>query len=228
MPIVIPDQSFVSAKTSAPVPCHGDLARLALIRATLDSSIATIAPLRTGSHDGPAGVRAVATLVGVDGSVALCVRSEGGPDASDCAMPALVYSAAELMRDPLAANLRAVWSCARRWVSPGDQVRVLHVLDENGTTSLIDAAQAATASVDGVATVLAMACRGLIEIDLDDAPPWPRHPRQASRRLGVRDDPTPSPIPIPREAEPHRPPRREAPHVRTRPVHRHLRQAVAL
>ena len=173
MPIVIPDQTFVSAKTVRPVPCHGDLARLALIRATLDPSVATIAPLSADARHAPARVRAVATLVGVDGSVALCVRGEDGPDALDCDAATLVYSAADLMRDPLAANLRLVWSCARRWVSPGDQVRVLHVLDECGSTTLIDAAQAATASVDGVATVLAMACRGLIEIDLDDGPLGP-------------------------------------------------------
>lgn len=173
MPIVIPDQTFVSTKTVAPVPCHGDLARLALIRATLDPSVATIAPLRADARHAPARVRAVATLVGVDGPVALCVRGEDSPDAPNCGGATLVYSASDLLSDPLAANLRLVWSCARRWVSPGDQVRVLHVLDDCGSTTLIEAAQAATASVDGVATVLALACRGLVEIDLDGGPLGP-------------------------------------------------------
>lgn len=173
MPIDLTDQIFVSTKTSAPVPCHGDLARLALIRATLDPSVASIAPLRADAQHAQARVRPVATLVGVDGAVALFVCGEDGPDASDYGVATLVYSAAELTSDPLASNLKLVWSCARRWVSPGDQVRVLHVLDECGSTTLIDAAQAATASVDGVATVLAMACKGLVEIDLDDAPLGP-------------------------------------------------------
>ena len=173
MPIVIPEQVFVSAKTVQPVPCHGDLARLALIRATLDREVVSIAPLHADAHDATTRVCPVATLVGVDGSVALCVRGEDGLDASKWGVTAVVYSAADLMSDPLAANLRLVWSCARRWVSPGDQVRVLHALDECGSTTLIEVAQAATDSVDGVATVLAMACRGLIEIDLDDGPLGP-------------------------------------------------------
>ena len=114
MPSVIPEPVFVSTKTVQPVPCDGDLARLALIRATLHPSVATIAPLRADAHDAPVRVRAVATLVGVDGPVALCVRGEDGPDAFDYGVATLVYSAADLMRDPLAANLTLVWSCARR------------------------------------------------------------------------------------------------------------------
>lgn len=171
MPIVIADRTFVSSKTASPVACPDDVARLALIKATLDPGITSIRPV--DASDSGAFHRPLATLVGVDGSVVLCVRGVDGPDAPGCDASTLVYSAADLARDPLAANLRAVWCCARRWVSPGDQVRVLHLLDEIGSTTLIDVAQAATASVDGVATVLAMACKGLVEIDLDDGPLGP-------------------------------------------------------
>ncbi len=174
MPLVSPrEHTFVSAKTSRPIPCPGDLARLALIRVTLDPEVASIGPVPANVVEPPAQARMLATLFGVDGSVVLCLYGPDGTDAPDYGMPTVVYSAAELAADPLAANLRSVWSCARRWVSPGDQVRVLHHLGENGSTTLIEAAQAATASVDGVATVLAMACKGLVEVDLDDAPLGP-------------------------------------------------------
>ena len=172
-PSSFPTETFVSAKTVRPVPCHGDLARLALIRATLDPEVVSIAPVDAIVDGARARRRPLATLVGVDGRVALCVQGEDGPDAPDPNGTELVYSAIDLLSYPLAANLRLVWSCARRWVSPGDQVRVLHVLEEYGSASLIEAAQAATASVDGVATVLAMACRCLVEIDLDNAPLGP-------------------------------------------------------
>ena len=78
-----------------------------------------------------------------------------------------------LLAEPTATDLRMIWSCATRWYVPGDQVRVLQYLSDNGNASLFDAAQAATASVDGVATVLALACRGLVELDLSEGPLGP-------------------------------------------------------
>ena len=166
-------QHFVSSKCSAPIPYRYETQRLALIRATLDSDYFAIGPVPLAISEAHAcgSASCVAAVRTGDGSPAiLCITGDANPRISGWNGPTVVFSPADLWAEPLAGNLRAVWSCSRRWVAPGDQVRVLHTLDENGSTALIDVAQAVTASSDGVAIVLAMACKGLVEIDLDDAP----------------------------------------------------------
>ena len=48
----------------------------------------------------------------------------------------------------------------------GDRVRILHQLDECGTMRLVECASAAMNASDGVAAVLALACEGLIAVDI--------------------------------------------------------------
>ena len=48
-----------------------------------------------------------------------------------------------------------------------DKVRILHFLSEHGSSHLMDVAQAATASRDAIATILALCCSWLLEIDDD-------------------------------------------------------------
>jgi hypothetical protein len=61
---------------------------------------------------------------------------------------------------------RLIHDCRRRLVPAGDRVRILHVLDEVGSLPLVEAAGLATASVDGVAAVLALVCEGLIKVEI--------------------------------------------------------------
>jgi hypothetical protein len=63
-------------------------------------------------------------------------------------------------------------------VTAGDRVRILHQLDENGAMRLVDCASAVMNTVDGVAAVLALACEGLIAVDIG----WPILPETQVRR----------------------------------------------
>lgn len=163
---------FVSWKTAAPVPVRMAVAQLALIQSTLDPDVVRIAPPPMTGDQGASSV--VAVVTDHDGQSALVIRDLPATKADDSRdLRIRTMDSAALLAEPTATDLRMIWSCATRWYAPGDQVRVLQFLADNGNTSLFDVAQAATASVDGVATVLALACRGLVELDLSEGPLGP-------------------------------------------------------
>ena len=163
---------FVSSKTTAPVPVDTRVAQLALIQATLDPGVLRIDPPVAHRASGP--LTFVALLTDHDGPSALVMSDvPASVPLGDNDLRTRVVDRAALLAEPTATDLRMIWSCATRWYVPGDQVRVLQFLSDNGGASLIEAAQSATASVDGVATVLALACRGLVELDLSEGPLGP-------------------------------------------------------
>ncbi|MGP9820038.1 hypothetical protein ACTZWW_08485 [Salinarimonas sp. NSM] len=94
-------------------------------------------------------------------------------------------TAATLRAEPRFTTMRLIASCRRVRVGAGDRVRILAALDEAGTLPLIEAASAARGAVDGVAAVLALACEGLVAVDLD-APLGPETPvRRVSRICAI-------------------------------------------
>jgi len=80
--------------------------------------------------------------------------------------PFLFETAASIRAEPRFTTVRLVLACKRTPVTAGDRVRILHQLDESGTMRLVECAGAAMNTVDGVAAVLALACEGLIEVDI--------------------------------------------------------------
>jgi hypothetical protein len=77
-----------------------------------------------------------------------------------------VETARTLRAEPRFSTVRLIGSCRRIPVSAGDRVRILHHLDEAGTAPLVEVAGAAQA-YDGVAAVLALACEGLVTVEID-------------------------------------------------------------
>jgi hypothetical protein len=77
-----------------------------------------------------------------------------------------VETARTLRAEPRFSTVRLIGSCRRVPVSAGDRVRILHHLDEAGTAPLVEVAGAAQA-FDGVAAVLALACEGLVTVEID-------------------------------------------------------------
>ncbi len=154
--------SFASAKTVSPVPYTSEITRLALIRATLDPLVVAIRP--AASHEVVPGI--VATVCDARGvACVLRVTEADRENMHGDRSGTLAYDRTELTT--LAILLDSVWACRRRLVSAGDRIRILHHLDEHGTTPLVEVAQAASASTDGVAAVLALACQGAVALDLD-------------------------------------------------------------
>jgi hypothetical protein len=71
-----------------------------------------------------------------------------------------------LRAEPRFSTVRLIRACRRTPVGAGDRVRILHHLDEVGTAPLVEVAGAAQAG-DGVAAVLALACEGLVTVEID-------------------------------------------------------------
>jgi hypothetical protein len=77
-----------------------------------------------------------------------------------------IETAASIRAEPRFTTVRLIKACKRTPVSAGDRVRVLHQLDEAGTMRLVDCAGGVLNTQDGVAAVLALACEGLIAVDI--------------------------------------------------------------
>lgn len=161
-----PARFFVSFKTTSPVPYRCDVSRFALVRATLDREIASIEPAESVLAVCP--VRGILAVVSDAQGILSLLRLMDHITAPLHAIGDLPVM--EISRSDILAHmdgLGMIWACRRRYIAAGDQVRILHVLAENGDTSLVEVASAARATADGVGVVLAMACRGLVSLDLD-------------------------------------------------------------
>src|SRR4051794_38094464 len=131
----------------------------------------------------------VATLVDVltDADLAhhpLRAALLGGATAAD-GRAFTVETPASLRAEPRFTTVRLIRACRRTLVSAGDRVRILHHLDECGTARLVEAAGAAQTAADGVAAVLALACEGLVAVDIS-RPILPETPVKR-RRLAFTD-----------------------------------------
>lgn len=177
-------RTFTSAKTVHAVPLVCEAVESALLQATLDPEVLAIAPVRppVWSPDAHPAAHFVLTNA-VERFGVFVAFAEGMPaiEAHPGRLRTVVIRPADLDSEPFAANVRMVWACARRSYPAGDQVRVMQFLQEHGASPLIEVAQAASASSDPVATVLAMACRDLVELDLRSGPLGPD--TRVTRRL---------------------------------------------
>lgn len=75
-------------------------------------------------------------------------------------------TASSIRAEPRITTVRLIMACRRTPVTAGDRVRILHQLDEVGTMRLVDCAGGVMSTQDGVAAVLALACEGLIAVDI--------------------------------------------------------------
>ncbi|WAJ26420.1 hypothetical protein [Antarcticirhabdus aurantiaca] len=78
----------------------------------------------------------------------------------------LIETAATLQAEPRHTTVKLVMQC-RVPVSAGDRVRILHHLDETGTSTLVECASVVQNSRDGVAAVLALAVEGFVSVEVD-------------------------------------------------------------
>lgn len=99
--------------------------------------------------------------------------------------PFLIETAASLRAEPRLTTVRLIMACRRTPVTAGDRVRILHQLDEAGIMRLVDCAGAVMNTQDGVAAVLALACEGLVAVDIN-RPILPETPVRR-RRLPYAD-----------------------------------------
>jgi hypothetical protein len=78
-----------------------------------------------------------------------------------------IETAQRIRVEPRYTTVRLILACRRTPVTAGDRVRILHQLDECGAMRLVDCAGAVMNTRDGVAAVLALACEGLVAVDIN-------------------------------------------------------------
>jgi hypothetical protein len=175
---------FVSVKAATAIPVGNELLREALIQATLDPAIRGIDFIPTAASSG--GVIALNTIVlrGDPGDRILdivetrplrSIDDEGSAllAVDHLGLPALTITAADIRREPRSANSSLVWGCRHRRVWISDRVRALEALADEGPMQLARLSAELRWSADPVASVLAMACIDLVELDLTSAPLGP-------------------------------------------------------
>ncbi len=162
-----------------------DAVRRALGRASSPNLDARIVSYGASSRAVLRGKPAIANLHRAAGASALVVHSGLRPPRAhdlDSGVRVEIVTAADIAAEPRLSNALAVWSTRHGQVAVGDQVRVLVHLDEASAAPLIEAARSAIATPDGVAAVLAFACRGLIAVDLETEPIGPETAVRRVRR----------------------------------------------
>lgn len=193
---------FTGAKTSGlPIPVDSATAMQALIQASLDSAVEQIDFIASATVSGiEVPVRAI-VLVRADGRWLLdLVDAEPAQDIDQAGLrllaierlgiPTLTATHADLAGEPRASNCALVWSCRGRQVDPDDRIRILHHLEQHPGSSLIEIAAIARLG-DGVASVFALACEDLVELDLVSTPVGPSTAvARRKRRFAVTQSPT--------------------------------------
>jgi len=176
---------FLSAKTSTAIPARRALVRDALVQASLDPAVRSIEFIPTA--------RVGATPVELD---AIVIHRDGGRfyldvvaarplrDLEDeglvlialqaLGLAPLTRTTADIRREPRLANSRLVWSHRLHPVGIGRRRRILQVLGDDGPMALSRLLAAVPGETDPRPAVMALACCGLIELDLVSAPIGPQ------------------------------------------------------
>lgn len=82
----------------------------------------------------------------------------------------LERDALDIRREPLFSNTRTVWSHERHHVSVDDRLKIGSALAEDGPQSILELEHRARPSNDILATLCALACEGLVELSIFEAP----------------------------------------------------------
>jgi hypothetical protein len=175
---------FVSAKARSPIPAGHLALREALMQASLDPSVRSLAFLPS-AHVAAAPVELDAVvLTRDDGRFHLDVvpaRRVRDLDDEGLALIALrelglepfTVTAEDLKAEPRCGNCRLVWSHNRRLVPLGLRMRILQVLRDDGPMELGRLLEVIRADRDPSPSVMSLACDDLLELDLTSRPLGP-------------------------------------------------------
>jgi hypothetical protein len=202
-----PVARFEGVKVTSLIPVRTRAVFDALVVAALDPEIRSLSPAAPVVIDlGGAPAEHVPDFVVTteSGAIVIDIRSSTSPDASQARYGAVAAAlAAQGIRyevreppavhgSPLLTNARAIWSCRHAAVSAADQVRAVDAV-RSGPAPLAEVARAVRTG-DGIAGVLALACRNVLAVDLATIPLGPdslvrRHPMPALDAMSTRGSP---------------------------------------
>jgi hypothetical protein len=174
---------FVSAKTAMPIAARHQALREALVRASLDPAVRSIAHLQA-AHAAAAPLDVdIVVVERADGRFRLdVVPARRVRDAIEQGLfqsamirldlAPIVVTAEDLRAEPGRSNRDLVWSHRGRAVSVDQRLQILRLLADDGPMAL-DALLASVTGRDPAAAVMALACDDLLELDLESGPIGP-------------------------------------------------------
>jgi len=177
--------TFSGPKCKVAIPIESLLLRDALREASLDAQVRALQYRKAPNLYGTPPTLMSVVLQRIDGDVLLAVcerrpqRSAADYErlgevlASD-GLRLLERDADDIRREPIYSNVQEVWSNARFHVSIRDRLKIGAALAEDGPQTILEIEERARPCCDIIAAVCALACEGLVEIDLRDAPLSPR------------------------------------------------------
>jgi hypothetical protein len=176
-----PYDLFVSAKTATPIPARRPARRDALIQASLDPEVCLIDYVASECiASEPVELDAV-LVQRADGRFLLDIvparriRDFGEERLAQIALAKLglkpiVLTAEEIRREPRYANARLVWSYRDTPVPVGLRMRILQTLLDDGPMTLGELLKSIRSERDPVPPLMALACAGLLYLDLVSQP----------------------------------------------------------
>ncbi|MEH2488484.1 hypothetical protein [Bradyrhizobium sp. AZCC 2230] len=177
--------TFFGPKCKVAIPIASLLLRDALREASLDAQVRAIHYRKASNLYGTPPSLMSVVLQRIDGDflLAVCERRPqrsaadyerfAGLLASD-GLRLLERDADDIRREPIYSNVREIWSNARCHVSVRDRLKIGAALAEDGPQTILEIEERARPYCDIIAAVCALACEGLVEIDIRDAPLGPR------------------------------------------------------
>jgi hypothetical protein len=178
--------SFFSApKCKVAIPVDSALRRDAIQQAHLDPAVRAIHYRKAPNPYGTPSTLKGIILERIDGDFLLAVcetrpRRTGDELIQLASMLGshglrlLERDALDIRREPLFSNARAVWSNERFAVSVHNRLKIAAVLFDDGPQSVLELEERARPSCDILSAICALACEGLVELDLHAAPLGPR------------------------------------------------------
>lgn len=175
---------FISAKTACAVPARCALVRDALILQTLDPAVRAIEYIASAQvHQTQVDLQAI-VVVRDDGRYVLdVVAARRINDVEDeglaliaqaeLGLTPLVLTTQQIRREPRFSNTRLVWRYHQHPVGISLRLRVLQTLIDDGPMPLSRLLPAIRSDRDPGPAVLALACSGLVELDLVSQPLGP-------------------------------------------------------
>jgi hypothetical protein len=172
---------FVSAKTANPIPARHPALRDALIQASLDRQVRSIAYIASALV-APKRFKLDAVVVQRDDGRFLLdvvparrIRISQEQRSAQLALTELditpmILTAEDIRCEPRYANTRLVWSHRESPVPVGLRMRALQTLLDEGAMPLGELLKSIRSEVDPVPAILALACANLVYLDLVSQP----------------------------------------------------------
>jgi hypothetical protein len=173
---------FVSAKTATAIPARHPALRDALIQASLDLEVRSIAYVASSTSVGSEQVELNAVVVQRDEGRFLLdvvparrirdVEEKGLAQIAltELGLKRIILTAEEIRREPRYTNAHFVWSYREIPVPVGLRMRILQMLLDEGPMPLGELLKSIRSERDPAPAVMALACADLLYLDLVSQP----------------------------------------------------------